>query len=53
MFLIQLVGSFEFSMAEDNDIRREATLVMTPTTEGEIEKGSLLRLNIKIAQREG
>ncbi|PBK60601.1 cytochrome P450 [Armillaria solidipes] len=53
MFLIQLVGSFEFSMAEDKDIRREATLVMTPTTEGEIEKGSLLRLNIKIAQREG
>lgn len=52
MFLIQLVGSFEFSLAEDTDIRREATFVMTPTTEGEIEKGSLLRLQIKVAQRE-
>ncbi|KAK0188354.1 cytochrome P450 [Armillaria mellea] len=52
MFLIQLVGSFEFSMADNKDIRREATMVMTPTTEGEIEKGSLLRLNIKVAQRE-
>ncbi|KAK0489455.1 cytochrome P450 [Armillaria novae-zelandiae] len=53
IFLIQLVGSFEFSMAGDKNIRREATLVMTPTTEGETEKGSLLRLKIKIAQREG
>ncbi|KAK0215088.1 cytochrome P450 [Armillaria fumosa] len=53
MFLIQLMGSFEFSMTGDKDIHREATLVMIPTTEGEIEKGSLLRLKIKIAQREG
>ncbi|KAK0452757.1 cytochrome P450 [Desarmillaria tabescens] len=52
MFLIQLVGNFEFSLAEDKDIRREATFVMTPKTEGEIEKGSLLRLKIKVAQKE-
>ncbi|KAK0202327.1 cytochrome P450 [Desarmillaria ectypa] len=52
MFLIQLVGNFEFSLAEDKDIRREAAFVMTPTMEGEIEKGSLLRLKIKVAQME-
>ncbi|SJL11330.1 uncharacterized protein ARMOST_14733 [Armillaria ostoyae] len=51
-FMIELLSNFEFSFTETHDIRREACLVMTPTIEGQVEKGSQLPLKIRLAQRD-
>ncbi|KAF8161361.1 cytochrome P450 [Crassisporium funariophilum] len=52
-FVVELVNTFEFSLTpEARRVRREACLVMAPTIEGEVEKGSQLPLVIKIATRE-
>ncbi|KAG7448645.1 cytochrome P450 [Guyanagaster necrorhizus] len=51
-FMIELLSNFEFSFAEVQGIRREACGVMTPTIEGQVEKGSQLPLKIKLAQRD-
>lgn len=52
-FIVELVANFEFSMTmESNMIRREACLVMVPTIEGQIEKGSQLPLRVRVASRD-
>lgn len=52
-FLAELISKFEFSMTpEAHKVRRESCLVMTPTIEGQLEKGTQLPLRIQIASRE-
>ncbi|KAK0192529.1 cytochrome P450 [Armillaria mellea] len=51
-FMIELLSNFEFSLMETHGIRREACGVMTPTIEGQVEKGSQLPLRIRLAQRD-
>ncbi|SJK99587.1 uncharacterized protein ARMOST_02895 [Armillaria ostoyae] len=51
-FMIELLGSFEFSLDDNEEVRRESSFVMTPTVEGQIEKGSQLRLKVKLAARD-
>lgn len=52
-FLVELIGTFEFALTpESRKIRREGALVMVPTVEGEIEKGSQLPLRVRLAPRE-
>lgn len=52
-FLVELVGEFEFSPTpESQKVRREGALIMTPTIEGEAEKGVQLPLRVRIAPRE-
>ncbi|RDB23388.1 hypothetical protein Hypma_009433 [Hypsizygus marmoreus] len=52
-FLVELVGTFEFSLTpEAQRIRRESALVMVPTIEGQVEKGAQLPLRIRVASRE-
>ncbi|KAK0238250.1 cytochrome P450 [Armillaria nabsnona] len=51
-FTIELLSNFEFSFTETHGIRREACGVMTPTIEGQVEKGSQLPLKIRLAQRD-
>ncbi|KAG7442653.1 cytochrome P450 [Guyanagaster necrorhizus] len=51
-FLIEVINNFEFSMTTEAErVRREACSVMTPTVEGEVEKGSQLPLRVAIASR--
>ncbi|KAK0470227.1 cytochrome P450, partial [Desarmillaria tabescens] len=50
-FMIELLGTFEFSLDDNEEVRRESTFVMTPTVEGQIEKGSQLRLEVKLTAR--
>ncbi|KAK0482217.1 cytochrome P450 [Armillaria novae-zelandiae] len=51
-FMIELLSNFEFSFTETRGIRREACGVMTPTIEGQVEKGSQLPLKIRLAHRD-
>ncbi|KAI3602655.1 dna-(apurinic or apyrimidinic site) lyase 2 [Moniliophthora roreri] len=52
-FLVELVSNFEFSPTPKfNQIRRKPCLAVLPFVEGELEKGSQLPLEIKIASRE-
>ncbi|TFK44964.1 cytochrome P450 [Crucibulum laeve] len=52
-FLAELVNNFEFSLTlKATRLRREACLVMIPTVEGEVEKGSQLPLMVRVASRE-
>ncbi|KAK0214030.1 cytochrome P450 [Armillaria fumosa] len=51
-FMIELLGTFEFSLDDNEEIRRESSFIMTPTVEGQIEKGSQLRLKVKLAARD-
>lgn len=52
-FLVELIGTFEFSLTPESwKIRREGALVMIPTVEGEVEKGSQLPLRVRFASRE-
>ncbi|KAK0436857.1 cytochrome P450 [Armillaria borealis] len=51
-FMIELLRTFEFSLDDNEEVRRESTFVMTPTVEGQIEKGSQLRLKVKLAARD-
>ncbi|KAK0239255.1 hypothetical protein EDD85DRAFT_829582 [Armillaria nabsnona] len=51
-FIIELLGTFEFSLDDNEEVRRESTFVMTLTVEGRIEKGSQLRLKVKLATRD-
>ncbi|KAJ6595685.1 cytochrome P450 [Mycena vulgaris] len=48
-FLVELVKNFEFSMDPSiaRKVRREATLVMTPTISGEVLKGAQLPITIR------
>jgi cytochrome P450 len=51
-FIVELVGNFEFSLTpESQKVRREACLLMTPTIEGQIEKGNQLPLAVKMVSR--
>lgn len=52
-FLVDLIGNFEFSLTpEAQRVRREAAGVMTPTIEGQVEKGTQLPLRISVALRD-
>ncbi|THV06675.1 cytochrome P450 [Dendrothele bispora CBS 962.96] len=52
-FIIEMIRNFEFSKTPKTDkVRREACLVMVPTIEGEVEKGSQLPLRVGFAPRE-
>ncbi len=33
-FMIELLGTFEFSLDDNEEVRRESSFVMTPTVEG-------------------
>ncbi|OAX35978.1 cytochrome P450 [Rhizopogon vinicolor AM-OR11-026] len=49
-FLTEVVGKFEFALTDQSGrVRREASVVMTPTLEGEIEKGVQLPLRVSVA----
>ncbi|KAG6808981.1 hypothetical protein H0H92_002099 [Tricholoma furcatifolium] len=51
-FLFEVLGRFEILPAQETRaIRRESALVMTPTIEGEVEKGAQLRLGIRAITR--
>ncbi|KAJ3711587.1 cytochrome P450 [Lentinula raphanica] len=53
-FIVELLSNFEFSATPQIDkIRREAALVMVPTIEGEVEKGSQLPLRVTFAPKGG
>jgi len=54
VFLVELVGSFEFDLApEARNIIPAPSLVMSiPTVEGQLEKGAQLPLRLRIASRE-
>ncbi|KAJ7236602.1 cytochrome P450 [Mycena haematopus] len=51
-FLVELVKNFEFSMDPTliSKIRREASLVMIPTIDGEVERGAQLPVTIKAVE---
>lgn len=52
-FVVALISHFEFSMTpEAHKVRREACLIMAPTIEGELDKGSRLPLLVRLAARE-
>ncbi len=51
-FIVELLRIFEFSLDDNEEVRRESTFAMTPTVEGQIEKGSQLRLKVKLAARD-
>ncbi|KAK0213329.1 cytochrome P450 [Desarmillaria ectypa] len=52
-FLIELINNFEFYMTTEAErIRREACIIMIPTVEGAVEKGSRLPLRVAIASRD-
>ncbi|KAG7445691.1 cytochrome P450 [Guyanagaster necrorhizus] len=49
-FVTELVNGFEFKLTADaHRIRREPCAVVTPTLEGEVDKGPQLKLKVKIA----
>ncbi|OJA15903.1 hypothetical protein AZE42_11499 [Rhizopogon vesiculosus] len=49
-FLTEVVGKFEFTLIDQSGrVRREASGVMTPTLEGEVEKGVQLPLRVSVA----
>ncbi|KAF8817623.1 cytochrome P450 [Phlegmacium glaucopus] len=51
-FVAELISNFEFDLTpEALKVRREATLVMIPTIEGQREKGAQLPLRIKFVTR--
>ncbi|KAF5375503.1 hypothetical protein D9615_009187 [Tricholomella constricta] len=51
-FLFELVGGIEFlPTPASQKVRREAALVMVPTIEGQVEKGSQLPLRIRVASK--
>ncbi|KAJ3995671.1 cytochrome P450 [Lentinula boryana] len=53
-FIVELLSNFEFSATPQIDkVRREAAIVMVPTIEGEIEKGSQLPLRVTFAPKGG
>ncbi|KAK0191708.1 cytochrome P450 [Armillaria mellea] len=50
--VVEIIDKFELSVTEDwIRIRRESCRVMTPTLEGEVEKGAQLPLRVKTAAR--
>ncbi|KAK0499090.1 hypothetical protein EDD18DRAFT_1070322 [Armillaria luteobubalina] len=51
-FRIELLGTFEFSLNDNEEIRRESTSIMTLTVEGQVEKGSQLHLKVKLGARD-
>lgn len=49
-FIVELIGTFDLSLKHEAEIiRREACFVMTPTVEGQREKGTQLELVVKMA----
>ncbi|KAK0462488.1 cytochrome P450 [Desarmillaria tabescens] len=52
-FITEVINNFEFSLTKESErIRREACGIMTPTVEGEVEKGSQLPLRVAVASRD-
>jgi len=53
IFLVELVGSFEFELApEVGNIVPASSLVSIPMLEGQLDKGAQLPLRLRIAPRE-
>ncbi|PBK75151.1 cytochrome P450 [Armillaria solidipes] len=51
-FIVELVKSFEFELTADaHKIRREPCAVVTPTVEGEVDKGPQLKLKVRMASK--
>ncbi|KAK0504284.1 cytochrome P450 [Armillaria luteobubalina] len=51
-FIVELVKSFEFGLTADaHKIRREPCAVVTPTVEGEVDKGPQLKLKVRMASK--
>jgi hypothetical protein len=51
-FLVDLIDKFEFSLAVPAEsIRREGSIFMVPTIEGQVEKGAQLPFTIQLAAR--
>ncbi|KAK0475530.1 cytochrome P450 [Armillaria novae-zelandiae] len=51
-FITEIVNNFEFSLTRESErIRREPCGIMSPTVEGEVEKGSQLPLKVAVASR--
>ena len=54
VLLVELIRNFEFSLTPKCDrIRRENSLVMAPTIEGELEKGVQCPLRIRCVAKYG
>lgn len=52
-FLVELIGNFEVSLTpEAKRVRREAAGMMTPTVDGQAEKGTQLPLVIRVAKKD-
>ncbi|KAL6305107.1 cytochrome P450 [Sparassis latifolia] len=52
-FLIELISNFEFALTDDiKRLRRENSLLMVPTLEGEVEKGVQMPLRVSLAARD-
>ncbi|KIO10441.1 hypothetical protein M404DRAFT_129598 [Pisolithus tinctorius Marx 270] len=52
-FLVEIINQFEVSLTEKAmHIRRESSLVMVPTVEGEVSRGVQLPLTISVAPRD-
>ncbi|KAH9949310.1 cytochrome P450 [Amylocystis lapponica] len=52
-FITEMVSNFEFLPTEDfKRIRRENTIVLVPTLEGEVEKGVSLPMRVRMAPRD-
>lgn len=52
--IVAIMSKFEFAFVEGHGperIRRESCFAMTPTSEGEVERGSRLPLRVKLASR--
>lgn len=48
-FLVEIIRTFELALpSKAVSIRREACFIMTPTVNGEQEKGTRLELDIKL-----
>lgn len=51
-FLVELIKNFEFAATPALDgIRREPAFLMTPSIEGELDKGSQMPLKVAFAKR--
>lgn len=49
-FIVEMIKSFEFIATVPYErVRREGAVVMSPTIEGELEKGVQLPLRIRVA----
>jgi hypothetical protein len=51
-FLTEIVGKFELALTDKPErIRREASMLMAPTVEGEVKNGVHMALRVSVAPR--